>query len=274
MAPTAFASAVPLRLVRQPMELRTSAAAAVAPATTAVAGAASHTARGARRAFQPWMSADAQASASAATDSHDLNGTTISGPLTPARNYLLVKNAPPPTTTAGGLILSTASAEKPTYGEVLAAGPGSYWPAGGLIPMVVAVGETVLFGKYGGTEVTYDNAKSTLVTQDDVLCKLEGGAYSADAVVPILDRVFVKKAAAASESGGGIVLTAGAASNDRNTGEVVSTGPGRLMENGQVEPMTFGVGATVLFAKFGGTEIKFGSDEYVMLRVTDIYAHW
>lgn len=218
------------------------------------------------------MSADAQASAS--TASHELNGMTIPGPLTPARNYLLVKTATPPTTTAGGLILSTATAEKPTYGEVLAAGPGSYWPAGGLIPMVVAVGETVLFGKYGGTELTYDNAKTTLVTQDDVLCKLEGGAYTAEAVVPILDRVFVKKAAAAAESGGGIVLTAGAAGSDRNTGEVVSTGPGRLMENGQVEPMTFGAGATVLFAKFGGTEIKFGADEYVMLRVTDIYAHW
>lgn len=271
-ASTAFASAVPLRLVRQPTALRTSAAAAVVPApAAAAAGGASRAARGGARG-QPSMSADAQSSAS--TASHELNGMTIPGPLTPARNYLLVKTATPPTTTAGGLILSTATAEKPTYGEVLAAGPGSYWPAGGVIPMVVAVGETVLFGKYGGTELTYDNAKTTLVTQDDVLCKLEGGVYAADAVVPILDRVFVKKAAAAAESGGGIVLTAGAAGTERNTGEVVSTGPGRLMENGQVEPMTFGAGATVLFAKFGGTEIKFGADEYVMLRVTDIYAHW
>lgn len=270
--PTAFASAVPLRLVRQPTALRPSAAAAVAPAAAAT-GAASRPARAAR----PHMSADAQADAQASvpsTASHELNGMTIPGPLTPARNYLLVKTAAPPTTTAGGLILTTATAEKPTYGEVLAAGPGAYWPAGGLISMVVAVGETVLFGKYGGTELMYDNAKSTLVTQDDVLCKLEGGAYTADAVVPILDRVFVKKAAAAAESGGGIVLTAGASSTERNTGEVVATGPGRLMENGQTEPLTFGPGATVLFAKFGGTEIKFGADEYVMLRVTDVYAHW
>ncbi|OSX73143.1 hypothetical protein BU14_0374s0017 [Porphyra umbilicalis] len=209
-----------------------------------------------------------------ASSTHELNGTTISGPLVPARNYLMVRVASPPETTTGGLILSTAAVEKPSYGEVLSTGPGAYFPAGGLIPMVVAVGETVLYGKYGGTELQYDNAKTTLVTQDDVLCKLKGGAYAADAVEPILDRVFVKKAKAEAASGGGIVLTAGAGSAERNTGEVVAVGPGRLMENGETEPLSFGAGARVLFAKFGGTEVKFGADEYVVLRVADIYAHW
>ena len=61
------------------------------------------------RAPAPRMSTAADASST-----HELNGTTISGPLVPARNYLMVRVASPPETTTGGLILSTAAVEKPS----------------------------------------------------------------------------------------------------------------------------------------------------------------
>jgi chaperonin GroES len=71
------------------------------------------------------------------------------------------------TMTAGGLYIPDNAKEKPQQGTVVAVGPGAKDE-----PMEVKVGETVLYGKYAGTEVTVDNKKYLIVKQSDILAIL------------------------------------------------------------------------------------------------------
>ncbi len=69
--------------------------------------------------------------------------------------------------TAGGLYIPDNAKEKPQQGTIVAVGPGSQDE-----PMEVKVGETVLYGKYAGTEVTVENKKYLIVKQSDILAVL------------------------------------------------------------------------------------------------------
>ena len=71
------------------------------------------------------------------------------------------------TMTAGGLYIPDNAKEKPRQGTIVAVGPGSQDE-----PMEVKVGETVLYGKYAGTEVTVENKKYLIVKQSDILAVL------------------------------------------------------------------------------------------------------
>lgn len=205
------------------------------------------------------------------TATHELDGRTITGPLKPANNHVLVRVAEAVETTTGGLILSSGAVEKPTYGEAVEVGPGKFFGTGTKIPMAISKGDTVLYGKYGGTEVTYDGVKHTFVTQDDILCKLAGGKFTADAVEPIFDKVLIKRDDPAAETSLGIIIAAGG-SEKTYAGKIVAVGPGRFMENGEMEPVEIKVGDSVLFGQYSGTEVKFDGEDYILVRIADIYA--
>jgi chaperonin GroES len=211
--------------------------------------------------------------ATAAVETHDLDGLVISGPLQPVGHNILVKVAKASESTSGGLILSTSSQDKPTYGTAIAVGPGKYFPSGGKIPMSVSTGDTVMYGKYGGTDVKYDGEKHTIVQQDDVLCTLENGEYAAKAVRPVHDRILVQVDKAVDELKSGILI-ASKGSERPTTGTVVATGSGRVMEDGESEPLPVSTGDKVLYGQYSGTEIKFDDVQHIFIRVSDIYAHW
>ncbi|KAI0567606.1 GroES chaperonin [Gracilaria domingensis] len=207
----------------------------------------------------------------AAAASHTLDGKTISGPLQPVGQNILVKVAESPDTTSGGLFLAASAKEKPTYGEAIEVGPGKTFPNGIQVPMKVEKGDYVLYGKYGGTDLDYDGDKHTIVTQDDILCKLENGEYSATAVQPIQDRMLIKVDEAAEETSSGIILSK-TAKTKSTSGKIVAMGPGRFMENGQMEPLAFSIGDTVFYGKYSGMEVEFGGEQYMMIRMVDVYA--
>lgn len=207
----------------------------------------------------------------AAAASHTLNGKSISGPLQPVGQNVLVKIAEAADTTAGGLILTGSAKEKPTYGEVIEAGSGKFYPNGMKVPMSINKGDYVLYGKYGGTDLDYDGDKHTIVTQDDILCKLANGEYSASAVEPILDRLLVKVEESAEETSSGIILSK-TAKEKSTAGKIVAMGPGRFMENGETEPSAFAIGDTVFYGKYSGTEVEFDGEAYMLIRVADVYA--
>lgn len=71
-------------------------------------------------------------------------------------------------TTAGGLIVVDSAKEKPQTGEVWAVGPGKATPSGSLVP-AVQVGQTVLFGRYAGAELTLDDVAVLVMREDDIL---------------------------------------------------------------------------------------------------------
>ncbi len=71
-------------------------------------------------------------------------------------------------TSAGGIVIPDSAAEKPSRGEVIAVGPGTY-ENGELQPVDVKVGDHILFGKYAGTEVKLDGTEYIIMNEDDIL---------------------------------------------------------------------------------------------------------
>ena len=75
--------------------------------------------------------------------------------------------------TPGGIVLPDAAKEKPQQGKVVAVGPGGRLDDGSRAPMSVGEGETVLFGKYGGTDVTLDGVDYKVLRESEILAKVE-----------------------------------------------------------------------------------------------------
>lgn len=101
--------------------------------------------------------------------------------LQPLHDRIVVERAAKEEKTAGGIILPDAAQEKPQRGTVLAVGPGKRLDSGQLATMDVKVGDTVLYGKYGGTEVTVDGKDYVILRADDILAVLEGSLVGANA---------------------------------------------------------------------------------------------
>jgi chaperonin GroES len=94
--------------------------------------------------------------------------------LQPLDDRIVVRPNESEETTASGLVIPDTAKEKPQQGEVLAAGPGRRSDnTGELIPLDVAVGDTVVYSKYGGTEITIDGEDLLILTSRDVLAKVK-----------------------------------------------------------------------------------------------------
>jgi chaperonin GroES len=90
--------------------------------------------------------------------------------LQPLDDRIVVKPGESEETTASGLVIPDTAKEKPQQGEVLAVGPGKRSEqTGEIIPLGVSVGDTVLYSKYGGTEVTIDGEDVLVLSARDVL---------------------------------------------------------------------------------------------------------
>ena len=89
--------------------------------------------------------------------------------IQPLHDRIVVEAASKEEKTASGLYLPDAAQEKPQRGTVIAAGPGKRLDSGQLSALDIKVGDTVLYGKYGGTEVTVDGKDVIILRADDVL---------------------------------------------------------------------------------------------------------
>ncbi len=74
--------------------------------------------------------------------------------------------------TAGGIVLPDAAQEKPQRGKVLAVGAGKLLDSGNRGELSVAVGDEVIFGKYGGSEVEVDGEELKILRESDILAKV------------------------------------------------------------------------------------------------------
>ncbi len=93
--------------------------------------------------------------------------------LVPLGDRILVKRSEnDEQMTSGGIIIPDTAKEKPQEGEVVAVGNGRLLDNGDRQPVDVAVGDLILFAKYGGTEVTYDNNEYLILREDDILAKV------------------------------------------------------------------------------------------------------
>jgi len=87
----------------------------------------------------------------------------------PLHDRVLVRRVESEEKTAGGLIIPETAKEKPQHGEVVAVGDGARKENGERIEMAVNSGDTVLFGKWSGTEVTIDGEELLIMKESDIL---------------------------------------------------------------------------------------------------------
>ena len=87
----------------------------------------------------------------------------------PLHDRVVVKRTEQETKTRGGTIIPDTATEKPQQGEVLAAGPGARGDDGKLVPLDVKVGDTVMFGKWSGTEVKIDGVDLLIMKESDIM---------------------------------------------------------------------------------------------------------
>ncbi|MDQ1276966.1 MAG: chaperonin GroES [Thermodesulfobacteriota bacterium] len=91
----------------------------------------------------------------------------------PLHDQVLVIREESEQKTPGGIIIPDTAKEKPQQGKLVAVGPGRMDREGKRIPMEVKVGDRVLFGRYGGTEIKIDGVEHLMMRADDILGVLE-----------------------------------------------------------------------------------------------------
>ena len=94
----------------------------------------------------------------------------------PLHDRVVVKRVEENTKTAGGIIIPDTAKEKPQEGKIIAVGPGARDETGKITPLDVKAGDTILFGKWSGTEVKIDGEDLLIMKESDILGVLEGNA--------------------------------------------------------------------------------------------------
>jgi chaperonin GroES len=89
--------------------------------------------------------------------------------IRPLSDRIVVKRIEGDNKTKGGIIIPDTAKEKPIEGTVVAVGNGKSLKDGKVRPVDVKVGDTVLFGKYSGTEIKLDGVEHIIIREDDVL---------------------------------------------------------------------------------------------------------
>ncbi len=92
--------------------------------------------------------------------------------LRPLDDRVVVQPREAEETTAGGIVLPDSAREKPQRGTVVAVGPGRLLDSGTRGDLSVAVGDTVIYGKYGGSEVEIDGQEMKILRESDILAKV------------------------------------------------------------------------------------------------------
>ena len=93
--------------------------------------------------------------------------------IRPLHDRVILKRMEEERTSAGGIVIPDSAAEKPVRGEIVAAGNGKRLESGEIIPLDVKVGDTVLFGKYSGTEVKVNGEDLLVMREEDIMGVIE-----------------------------------------------------------------------------------------------------
>ncbi len=93
--------------------------------------------------------------------------------IKPLEDRIVVKTLEAEEMTASGLVIPDTAKEKPQEGEVLSVGPGRIDDSGNRVPLDISVGDTIIFSKYGGTEVKYSGEDYLILSARDVLAVVQ-----------------------------------------------------------------------------------------------------
>ncbi|CAN6806352.1 unnamed protein product [Brassica oleracea] len=214
--------------------------------------------------------------------------------IKPLGDRVLVKIKEAEEKTMGGILLPSTAQSKPQGGEVVAVGEGRTIGKNKIditVPVrhplkplflcllrfvlilhffLVQTGAQIIYSKYAGTEVEFNDEKHLILKEDDIVGLLE--TEDIKDLKPLNDRVFIKVAEAEEKTAGGLLLTE-TTKEKPSIGTVIAVGPGTLDEEGKVQPLSISTGSTVLYSKYAGNDFK-GKDgsNYIALRASDVMA--
>jgi chaperonin GroES len=94
--------------------------------------------------------------------------------IRPLHDRIVIKRKTEEEKTAGGLFIPESAKERPTEATVVAVGNGRVQDDGKVLPLHVKAGDTVLFGKYAGTEIKLDGEELLIIREEDVLAVVGG----------------------------------------------------------------------------------------------------
>jgi len=201
-----------------------------------------------------------------------LDGQEIRGPITPLGNFVVVRTKETLMATGGGILLPDQSKERPTEGEVITAGPGKLHPHTGVrIDNPVSAGMSVLYGKFDGFPVTYNDDEMQIIRDDDVMLYYTGNRMTKENVTPCRDYVLVKLDESKMETSSGIVVAASVMKDDLPcVGTVFKVGEGRLGSLGEFTSSPVALGDRLKFRDYAGNEVQIDGEEYAVVRMVEI----
>lgn len=206
--------------------------------------------------------------------SYTLDGEEIRGPITPLRNFILVKVKDTLTATSGGILLPDQSKERPTEGLVVAAGKGKIHPFTGIrIHNPIKEGMSVLYGKYDGKSITYNDDSCQMIRDDDCLLYYEGVTMKLENVFPVRDYLLVAMDAnpESLETSSGVVIASQVVADDAPCeGTIVKVGEGRLNSSGELSPSPVEVGERVKFKDYAGNDVTIEGRNYSVVKMVNI----
>lgn len=206
--------------------------------------------------------------------SYTMDGEEIRGPITPLRNFILVKVKDTLTATSGGILLPDQSKERPTEGLVVAAGKGKIHPFTAIrIHNPIKEGMSVLYGKYDGKAIVYNDDSCQMIRDDDCLLYYEGVTMKLDNVFPVRDYVLValdEDPESLATSSGVVIASQVVADDLPCEGTIVKVGEGRLNSSGELSPSPVNVGERVKFKDYAGNDVTIDGKQYSVVKMIDI----
>lgn len=205
-----------------------------------------------------------------------INDHEVEGVIEPISNNILIKVKSIAAQTVGGVILPASAKERPTEGTVVAAGLGKAHPETGVeIPVSVAPGEKVFYGKFDGTELKYNGVDHQLIKDEDILVKYSGDEASIENLECVRDRILIELPPKEDKAASGLIITtADSKEKGRNTGTIVKMGPGKVCSTGALIPVDLSIGDKVTFSYGYHNELRLNSKDYLVVGVYDILAKW
>lgn len=228
---------------------------------------------GGRESFVSALRSSTSETATPSGSKYTLDGEEIRAPLTPLGNLVLVKVKDTLTATLGGILLPDESKERPTEGLVIRAGPGKIHPFTAVrIHNPIKEGMSVLYGKYDGKAITYNEDSCQMIRDDDCMLYYDGVTMNLNNVMPVRDYVLVAldiQESLATKSGV-VIAQQVVKGNAPCTGTVTKVGEGRMASNGELTTSPVQVGDKVKFKDYAGNDVTIEGKKYSLVKMVDM----
>lgn len=211
---------------------------------------------------------------SSSAGAYSLDGEEIRGPIQPVGNFILVKVKDTLTATEGGILLPDQAKERPTEGLVVAAGGGRVHPFTAVrISNPIKEGYSVLYGKFDGKPIMYNDDSCQMIRDDDCLLYYDGVSMNLENVTPVRDYLLIaldEDPETLATSSGVVIANQVMAEDVPCEGTVVKVGEGRMASNGELSSSPVAVGERVKFKDYAGNDVKLGGKPYSVVKMVDV----